>query len=405
MLTKQRAAVAEAASPRLPLELLLHIVDCTPDQQSHLTFSLVCRALLDQSRHWAFRRLRIQRLIALRKLNALTQSSLCTFSQHVRWVSISQRQISEIGGLPFDCLCFMPNLVTLRVECMTSFQCDSFLIGPLERLSSLTTLTLDRVGFGTFSTFLYALEALPELRNLTLLDVFIRDENIPFAVHSSTKGLAKLRFLRCLLWGVMYRFLLAVMLVLPRCPPITHLDLCLPFTEDGMAGLLCDFIGVLTPTLSAMRVDPGYKHFSPTEYAKLDFSRFAALRSFTVEPVLLADWHIPGVMERILDLILFALRAPALRKLVVVLRIDGRFCHKNLTTRMEWATLNDHVGDSPCLAELKFVICGSSAGAETRGVVERLQELLPRAEEKGILQFKASANVAEWSALESLSST
>ena len=139
--------------------------------------------------------------------------------------------------------------------------------------------------------------------------------------------------------------------------------------------------------------------------AKLDFSRFAALRSFTVEPVLLADWHIPGVTERILDLILFALRAPALRKLVVVMRIDGRFCHKNLTTRMEWATLNDHVGDSPYLAELKFVICGSSAGAETRGVVERLQELLPRAEEKEILQFKASANVAEWSALESLSST
>ncbi|KAL1746785.1 hypothetical protein HDZ31DRAFT_33422 [Schizophyllum fasciatum] len=378
-------AAPEEATPRLPLEVLFHIIDCTSDWKTCLSCSLVSRAFLEQSRRRVCRRARLHRLTHLRDFSALVESPVCTIARHVRWLSFEQHHVWATGGASLDCLRHLPNLATLRIVGMTSAQNAA---GLMNISSCITSLTLDCVGFVTLEHFKTMLRALPELRNLTLADIFIREQD---SAGPAEPMLTKIHSFRCIAWSAFYMSMLTMMLELPRPPPLAHVDLRVPYIEDRMSSLFCAFLNHFGPTLKALRLDPGYKHFVPSEYGAWDVGRLTALRLFTVIPVVLSDWHDIGAAQSVLDLLLLVLRAPVLRKVVIVLCVsDGRF--GNDLTPLNWAILDLHVGRKPQLEQVKFALCGSTS-TKMQKIADLIKFLLPKASTKGILHFGMSTSV------------
>ncbi|KAL1700508.1 hypothetical protein EV121DRAFT_214033 [Schizophyllum commune] len=398
------ADFAEDNPPRLPLEILEYIISCISDRKTCLTCALVCRFFVRPSRRRAFRRLKRRGLDSVRKMSALLESPHCTFAQEIHWFSLNQNMLSDGGVTPLDCLQRLPNLATLRVERMTSAQCQLYLMGPLMlsllHCSHLTNLTLDYVGFLSFDMFVMVLAALPRLQSLSCKSLSLHGvRNVSWPKESG--ALKNLRFLGCEPTRAYdWRVFLEGMLACPYRPPVEHLELKLPWPEAGICGRVCDFINGLSPTLKYMRINPGFAQYVPEEYGPLDFTRFKQLRSFTVEPTMhISDWFVHEQGDRLLDLLLRGLDAPHMRKMVFLV-IDSRHpsedsCQPNAPTK--WAELDDRIAHLPHFQEMKFVLSLCSASMQMRGehrdIVDWLCRMLPQANTRGILRFRLVNNV------------
>ncbi|KAL1662827.1 hypothetical protein GGF50DRAFT_58193 [Schizophyllum commune] len=414
------ADFAEDNSPRLPLEILEDIISCVSDRKTCLTCALVCRFFVRPSRRRAFRRLKRRGLDSVRKMSTLLESPYCTFAQEIHWFSLNQSMAGDGGVTPLDCLQRLPNLATVRVERMTSAQCQLYvtvppepvyLMGPLmlslPHCSHLTNLTLDYVGFLSFDMFVMVLAALPRLQSLSCKSMSLHGvRNVPWPKESG--ALKNLRFLGCEPTRAYdWRVFLEGMLACPYRPPVEHLELKLPWPEAGICGRVCDFINGLSPTLKYMRINPGFAQYVPEEYSTLDFSRFKHLRSLTVEPTMhISDWFVREQGDRLLDLLLRGLDAPHMQK-VVFLVIDTHHpsedsrhpsegsCRPNAPTK--WAELDDRIAHLPHFQEMKFVLSLCSASMQMRGehyaITDWLRGMLPQASTRGILRFRLVNNV------------
>ncbi|KAI5892262.1 uncharacterized protein SCHCODRAFT_02625703 [Schizophyllum commune H4-8] len=396
------ADLSDDNPPRLPLEILEYIICCVSDRKTCLTCALVCRFFVRPSRRRAFRRLKRRGLESVRKMSSLLESPHCTFAQETHWFSLNHDMSGDGGVTPLDCLQRLPNLATLRVERMTSSQCQLYLMGPLMRsLPHLTNLTLDYVSFLSFDMFLMVLAALPRLQSLSCRSLsFHGMRNVPWPAESG--ALRNLRFLssdpmRAYDW----RVFLEGMLAAPYRPPVEHLELKLPWPEVVICERICDLVNGFSPTLKFMRINPGFTQYVPEEYSTLDFARFRQLRSLTVEPTMhISDWFVRGQGDKLLDLLLRGLDAPHMQKIVFLITVNDSgppedSCHPK--SPKKWAELDDRIACLPHFQEMKFVLSLCSPSMQRRGehglITDWLCGMLPKACARGLLRFRLVNNV------------
>ncbi|KAL1745431.1 hypothetical protein HDZ31DRAFT_36439 [Schizophyllum fasciatum] len=382
------------ASPRLPLEVFEYIIDCAPDKRTCLTCALVCRAFVDASRRRAFRKIKKRSVQSLWKLRDLLDAPKCTFSRHIHWLALGNLRDVHSSSSPIHCLRRLPKLATLRIARLGFFQCHSSLVGPLMVLPHLTSLMLQCAGFVTLEIFVSVLATLPSLINLSLSGISFHSA---MPRPAPTPGiLSHLRFLKCdITQSIDLETFMTWMVSLPRRPPVAHLDLRLPFPDPSLCALICDFVNGFSPTLGAMRINPGHTQYIPEEYRTLDFTPFECLRTFTVEPTLhLSDWLVRAKGDRLLDLTIRGLGAPYMQKVVFLLIVnDGSppddAAYPNGPGK--WAELDNRIDQLPTMGEVKFLLSTWPSMQREGGhheIMLWLRRMLPKTDKRGILQFR-----------------
>ncbi|KAL1658025.1 hypothetical protein GGF50DRAFT_121250 [Schizophyllum commune] len=335
-----------------------------------------------------------------REFGTLLSSPACTIAQYIRYVELDRPL-----ALFFDTgehllwLVRLQNLVTLRIDGMPEYQRTAFnTLGPsISPLSSLKSLTIRRVGFVDLSVFMSTLSALPQLHDLSLYAIYtLRHTNQPSTdalLEANRHVLPNLRRLRCYIHRDLQRPFFALLAALPRPPPIAYLDIPMAAPSTGDTPLYTDFLCAISPTLTALRLDPSDQgaFLELADGAPLDLATLEHLHSVTIELVLLTSPYLRRMAQRVTNLLLCALQPPALQKLALSFNILLK-SPDLLRYMVEGDVLDGRMEQLPSLQQVKFIFSIPSDFAQMpalhRDIEQLIRGLLPKASARGVLQLR-----------------
>ncbi|TRM62796.1 hypothetical protein BD626DRAFT_496520 [Schizophyllum amplum] len=410
-------------SPRLPLEILEHVIDHT-DRKTCLSCALVCWALVDQSRRCAFRTIDVVQAVycsdtvTFLAFDTLVNHAGCTFTQHVREVLLGRPFLFDDSALePLDWLRRMPNITTLKLTGRPALPMAKVpdIWPQLGRMPCLTILDLHGIVFVDLAAFVSMLSMLPSLLDLSLREIYIdgikddpRIDDAESAITNlisrvpTTQFLSKLNqlhigLLRTNALGLLFPALLSV--TLAQYPPITRIHLQLPPSDADVTAALCKLLRRLSSTLNTIHVHFGKQDVDAAELARLDFAQFTQLRSFTMERLCVNLWPTNPFLDlwgnefgssnrRSIDLLHAVLQAPALQSLTVYLLVAYSAVQEQRTDTI-WETLDNRMDQLPLLEKVELLISLTPARQPTldigHTVISRIHKLLPKARSRGIL--------------------
>ncbi|KAI4528575.1 hypothetical protein K525DRAFT_183582 [Schizophyllum commune Loenen D] len=295
------------ASPRLPLEILELIVDLC-DRRTQLIAALVCRALICASRQRTFAAVKLNMfggpVISLVPFVSLLDSSVRTIIPHVRKLAIvNASSLSTDVSEAIECAQSFPNITSLHLG-WTVQACRLGDMGPyVSRLSGITDLALHGAAFGTFSSLTSTVSALPNLQNLTLVNIFVidLDEAPP---RKDERVLAKLRSLNCYhdrhstsrSPDVPQR-LFGWLSSLRRLPPLEHIGVSLLVANvSGTPTPFGDYLSMSNEELKSLAIVLNPRDLA-RNWTKLDFAHLsiAKFRSVRVEGIDISSLYLRNI--------------------------------------------------------------------------------------------------------------
>ncbi|KAL1692242.1 hypothetical protein GGG16DRAFT_112385 [Schizophyllum commune] len=336
----------------LPSELLEYIA-IHSDPHTCLVLALMCRALSGCSRRLTFQEIAVHQphtpgrpRLAITTFASLLGSPLCTFKRYTKRLTLPSGQWNE------------------RV-------------------------------------------ALPKLRYFEILWTTISDINVTrddafFPITDETLG--QLRSLRI---KIRYRpkkplqsRLFKWLLLLPQLHPIGNLGITLHGYDTCLSSSLREFMHRTRRSLAELSIYPdeyGFRGYDPRD---LGFSQYLTLHTITLEPVSLLrvrtrHWRHDGRFVRFL---LQALAAPALRNVVVRLKVDDEISILDREPEQpNWAALDDGLAQCSQLEQVSFELSLASSHVEHELAKRAMDEsmtaipqLLPRTHFEGKLWYEQS---------------
>ncbi|KAI5885087.1 uncharacterized protein SCHCODRAFT_02521032 [Schizophyllum commune H4-8] len=147
------------------------------------------------------------------------------------------------------------------------------------------------------------------------------------------------------------------LLALPQFPPIRNLGLTLRDCDLRPSSLLRKFMHRTRLSLAEWTIYPDEYGFSGYDLCDLVFSHYTVLHTFTLDPISLfmvrtQYRHDPGRFRRLL---LEVVAAPALRNVVVHLKVDDEYSVLHWEPEQpDWAALDDGLVKCPLLEQVSF---------------------------------------------------
>ncbi|KAL1679405.1 hypothetical protein EV122DRAFT_263648, partial [Schizophyllum commune] len=392
------------ASPRLPLEILELIVGLC-DRRTQLIAALVCRALICASRQRTFAAVKLNMFggpaISLVPFVSLLDSSARTITLYVRQITIVNASSLDTNVLEaIECAQSFPNITSLHLEWPTVQACRLSDMGPyVSRLPGITDLGMHGAAFGKFSALTSTVSALPNLQNLTLVNIFVTDlDEAP--PRKDERVLAELRSLNCYhdrhstsrSPDVPQR-LFGWLSSLRRLPPLEHIGVSLLVANvSGTPTPFGDYLSMSNEELTSLAIVLNPRDLA-RNWTKLDFAHLsiAKFRSVRVEGIDISSLYLRNIGEGLLRLLSFVLSAPVLQRLAIHVFLDTSEDEwfESLDKKMDWAALDRFIGESLGLAQVSFEIDEWHEGKrKCTASAHRVRELLPMTRERGILQIR-----------------
>ncbi|KAI5824544.1 hypothetical protein K523DRAFT_366150 [Schizophyllum commune Tattone D] len=367
------------ASPRLPLEILELIVDLCDRRTQHIA-ALVCRALICASRQRTFAAVKLNMFggpaISLVPFVSLLDSSVRTINPYVRQITIVNASSLGTDVLEaIECAQSFPNITSLHLEWPTVQACRLSDMGPyVSRLPGITDLGMHGAAFGKFSALTSTVSALPNLQNLTLVNIFVAnlDEAPPWKDERR-----------------LFRWLSS----LRRLPPLEHIGVSLLVANvSGTPTPFGDYWSMSNEELKSLAIVLNPRDLA-RNWTKLDFAHLsiAKFRSVRVEGIDISSLYLRNIGEGLLRLLSFVLSAPVLQKLAIHVFLDTSEDEwfESLDKKMDWAAIDRFIGESLGLAQVSFEIDEWYEGKrKCTAFAYRVHGLLPITRERGILQIR-----------------